>query len=47
MADQLLQANLNSSLDKLNEVNSLLLDIKSAWEQIPAEHHHTQSPTKD
>ena len=47
MADQLLQANLHSSVDKLNEVNSLILDIKSAWEQIPTEHHHTQSPTEE
>lgn len=47
MADQLLQANLHSSVDKLNEVNSLLLDIKTAWEQIPAEHHNTQSPAEE
>lgn len=46
MSEQLLQANLHSSEAKLNEVNTLLLEIKSAWEKVPAEHHHTQSPAK-
>lgn len=44
MTQQLMHANLESSQDKLNEVTTLMLDIKSAWEQIPAEHHNTQSP---
>lgn len=46
MADQLVQANVQSSQEKLNEVTSLLLEIKSSWEQIPAEHHNTQSPVE-
>ncbi|WP_432471964.1 flagellar export chaperone FliS [Amphritea sp. HPY] len=46
MADQLVQANVQSSQEKLNEVTSLLLDIKSSWEQIPTEHHNTQSPVE-
>lgn len=46
MADQLVQANIQSSQDKLNEVTTLLLDIKSSWENIPAEHHNTQSPVE-
>lgn len=44
IADILLKANLDASEDKLNEATTLLLEIKSAWEQIPAEHHNTQSP---
>lgn len=44
IADILLKANLDASEEKLNEATTLLLEIKSAWEQIPAEHHNTQSP---
>ncbi|MEH6578095.1 MAG: flagellar export chaperone FliS [Amphritea sp.] len=44
MADLLMQANIESSTDKLNEVTTLMLEVKSAWQQIPQEHHNTQSP---
>jgi len=44
IADILLKANLDASEEKLNEATTLLLEIKSAWEQIPTEHHNTQSP---
>ncbi|UTW02778.1 flagellar export chaperone FliS [Amphritea atlantica] len=44
MAETLMKANIESSMDKLDEVTQLMLDIKSAWEKIPAEHHNTQSP---
>ncbi|WP_372599870.1 flagellar export chaperone FliS [Amphritea sp.] len=47
MTQLLMQANLESSQDKLNEVMTLILDIKSAWEKIPAEHHNTQSPIEE
>lgn len=46
IADLLMQANIESSTEKLNEVTSLFLEIKEAWQQIPAEHHFTQSPVK-
>lgn len=46
MADTLLKANIESSIEKLDEVTQLMLDLKSAWEQIPAEHHNTQSPVE-
>lgn len=32
---RLAEANLNSDIEKLNEVSKLLLEIKSAWVQIP------------
>ncbi len=46
MADTLMKATVESSIEKLDEVTQLMLDIKSAWEQIPAEHHNTQSPVE-
>lgn len=46
MTQLLMQANLESSQDKLNEVTTLMLEVKSAWEKIPAEHHNTQSPVE-
>ncbi len=35
----LAQANINNDIDKLDEVSNLLLEIKSAWIQIPAQQH--------
>ena len=35
MCITLTQANMGDDIAKLNEVSSLLLEIKSAWEQIP------------
>ncbi len=35
MNSRLTQANLNNSITMLDEVNSLLLDIKSGWDAIP------------
>lgn len=35
MNDRLTQANLNNSIDMLNEVSDLLVDIKSGWDAIP------------
>ncbi|MEK4513079.1 MULTISPECIES: flagellar export chaperone FliS [Paenibacillus] len=35
--DRLVQANLNKQIDYLVEVNALLSDLKSAWEQIGKE----------
>jgi len=43
MYETLLKANLQSSTVLLDEVKELLLEIKTAWEQIPAEHHNTTS----
>ncbi len=44
MYETLMKANIESSLEKLDEVAKLLIEIKMGWEQIPAEHHNTQSP---
>ncbi|MDF2181334.1 flagellar export chaperone FliS [Neptuniibacter sp. CAU 1671] len=44
MYETLMKANIESSLEKLDEVAKLLIEIKTGWEQIPAEHHNTQSP---
>jgi len=46
MTQLLMQANLESSQDKLHEVTTLILEVNSAWEKIPAEHHNTQSPVE-
>lgn len=46
MAETLMKANVESSEEKLDEVMQLMLEIKAAWEQIPAEHHNTQSPVE-
>jgi len=35
MNSRLTQANLNNSIDILNEVSELLIDIKSGWDAIP------------
>lgn len=37
MTRRLLEANLGNDLAILEEVNGLLLEVKSAWDQIPAE----------
>jgi flagellar protein FliS len=36
MIVSLSEANINDDIAKLNEISSLLLEIKSAWEQIPS-----------
>ncbi len=43
MYETLLQANIESSVDKLNEVASLILEVKAGWDEIPVEHHNTHS----
>lgn len=40
MIDQLFAANLRNDVEKLNEVATLLKEIKSAWDAIPPEHHY-------
>ena len=37
MIISLTQANIDGDIAKLNEISGLLLEIKSAWEQIPAQ----------
>jgi len=37
MIISLTQANIEDDIAKLNEISKLLLEIKSAWEQIPAQ----------
>ncbi|MFW1677658.1 flagellar export chaperone FliS [Pontibacter sp. JAM-7] len=44
MYETLMKANTHSSIDQLNEVAKLLIDIKNGWEQIPQEHHNTRAP---
>jgi flagellar protein FliS len=40
MIDQLFAANLRNDVEKLNEVATLLKEIKSAWDAIPPEYHY-------
>lgn len=40
MMRHILDANLNNDPEKIAEVISLLSEIKSAWDQIPAEYHY-------
>lgn len=41
MMRHILDANLNNDPEKIAEVISLLSEIKSAWDQIPAEYHYS------
>ena len=43
MIVSLTQANIADDIAKLNEISGLLLEIKSAWEQIPAESHQVSA----
>ena len=43
MIVSLTQANIADDIVKLNEISGLLLEIKSAWEQIPAESHQVSA----
>jgi len=41
MEQQLLQANIKNDPEILDEVGQLMIQIKSGWDAIPAEHHST------
>lgn len=41
MIVSLTQANIENDIAKLNEISGLLLEIKSAWEQIPGQSQQT------
>ena len=43
MEQRLLEANIKNDPKMLDEVGQLLLQIKSGWDAIPQEHHHTSS----
>lgn len=40
MIEQLLAANVNNDIEKLNEVSALIRDVKGAWDAIPTAHHY-------
>lgn len=42
MSRRLVEANLASDVAILNEVSSLMVEIKTAWDAIPAEHRSPQ-----
>ena len=43
MERQLLQASIKNDPEILDEVGQLMIQIKSGWDAIPQEHHHTSS----
>ncbi|MCP4978858.1 MAG: flagellar export chaperone FliS [Gammaproteobacteria bacterium] len=43
MIISLTEANINDDIAKLNETSDLLLEIKSAWEQIPGQSQNVSS----
>lgn len=43
MEQQLLMANIKNDPSILNEVAQLIIQVKSGWDAIPAEHHQTTS----
>lgn len=43
MQSQLLKANAENNTEYLDEVTKLIKSIKSAWDEIPAEHHKTST----
>ncbi|MCP4875977.1 MAG: flagellar export chaperone FliS [Gammaproteobacteria bacterium] len=43
MIISLTEANINDDIAKLNEISDLLLEIKSAWEQIPGQSQNVSS----
>ena len=47
IAQGLMAANKDSSIEKLDEVTNVLIEIKSGWDAIPADHHQTTSLTED
>jgi flagellar secretion chaperone FliS len=40
MVRRLLEANQKNDESILNEISGLIVEIKGAWDSIPAEHHH-------
>ncbi len=40
LKEEVLQANLNNDVNILDEVSSLLKEIKTGWDAIPAEYHN-------
>lgn len=47
VAQGLVEANRTASVAKLDEVMGVLVQIKSGWDAIPAEHHQTTAGTPD
>ncbi|WP_207062413.1 flagellar export chaperone FliS [Motiliproteus sp. SC1-56] len=47
MASGLMEANRTGSVEKLDEIMALLVQIKSGWDAIPAEHHATTAMDKN
>ncbi|RDE22397.1 flagellar export chaperone FliS [Motiliproteus coralliicola] len=47
IAQGLMQANSESSTDKLDQITNLLIEIKSGWDAIPVEHHQTTALTDE
>jgi flagellar protein FliS len=45
MEQRLLEANIKNDPSLLDEVGQLMLQVKSGWDAIPAEHHNTTSGT--
>ena len=45
MEQRLLEANIKNDPKLLDEVAQLILQVKSGWDAIPAEHHNTTSAT--
>ncbi|RKZ94502.1 MAG: flagellar protein FliS [Gammaproteobacteria bacterium] len=43
MEQRLLEANIKNDPTILDEVGQLIIQIKSGWDQIPEEYHHTSS----
>jgi len=43
MEHRLLEANVKNDPKMLDEVGQLMIQIKSGWDAIPQEHHHTSS----
>lgn len=46
MARRLYDANKDNDMDALDEVSSLIKEIKSAWDAIPEEHHFDSNKHK-
>jgi flagellar protein FliS len=43
MEKRLLEANVKNDMAMLDEVAQLMIQVKSGWDAIPAEHHHDSS----
>lgn len=46
MIRTLTQANIESSLDKLNEVANLIIEVKSGWDAIPEDQRNPPRPAE-